>query len=75
MDIRDRKTLQSIDSSLQSIAKSLSTLAEDTKANKELREQNREMFSQLENRLIDLADDPFGFNTIKSSKHKLPSDW
>lgn len=61
MDIRDRKTLNSIDSSLQSIAKSLSTLAEDTKANKKLREENKKLFGQLENKLQHLVDDPFGF--------------
>ncbi|MGL9971431.1 hypothetical protein [Enterococcus sp. DIV1420a] len=45
---------------LESIAKSLSTLAKDVKANRELREKNIKIFSELENKVNDLAEDPFG---------------
>ena len=54
------KDTERITVALESIAKSLSTLVEDTKANRELREQNIKMFNQLENKINDLAEDPFG---------------
>ncbi|HGF7871586.1 TPA: hypothetical protein ACF1U5_002725 [Enterococcus hirae] len=54
------KDTERITVALESIAKSLSTLVEDTKANRELREQNIKMFTQLENKINDLAEDPFG---------------
>ncbi|RBT63529.1 hypothetical protein [Enterococcus hirae] len=54
------KDTERITVALESIAKSLSTLVEDTKVNRELREQNIKMFNQLENKINDLAEDPFG---------------
>ena len=54
------KDTERITVALESIAKSLSTLVEDTKANRELREQNIKMFNPLENKINDLAEDPFG---------------
>lgn len=51
-----------IANALENIEKSLSTLAEDAKANRKLREENEKMFSKLEQKLSELAEDPFGLD-------------
>ncbi|EHB4974685.1 hypothetical protein ACDJ35_07140 [Enterococcus faecalis] len=45
---------------LESIAKSLNIIAEDTKASCELREEQVKMFNDLEQKINDLVENPFG---------------
>ncbi|EOS7805239.1 hypothetical protein E3O86_RS12770 [Enterococcus hirae] len=45
---------------LESIAKSLNIIAEDTKVNRELRHEQVKMFNELEQKINDLAKNPFG---------------
>lgn len=45
---------------LDSIAKSLNIIAEDTKVNRELRQEQVKMFNELEQKINDLAKNPFG---------------
>ena len=45
---------------LESIAKSLNIIAEDTKASGELREEQVKMFNDLEQKINDLVENPFG---------------